>query len=81
MFERLDVDNMTQALIYVQNHQVVVKSDGKVKKKPRREMTEDKFPRIKARLNNGESYRSIEGMEDVDESTIRYHIKTGNLKK
>ena len=81
LFERLDVDNMTQAFIYVQNHQVNVKNDGKVKNKPRRKMTEDKLLRIQASLNNGESYRSIERMENVDESTIRYHIRIGNLKK
>ena len=88
LFERLDVDNTVQALIILQNHRVNVEADNKKKSKaeskinkPRKKMTLDKLPRIQARLNNGESYRSIASKEDISVFTIWYAIDKGKLKK
>ena len=83
MFEKLDVDNMTQALIHTQNHRVIVEPNQRKEKeqpKPKRKMTPDKLQRIQERLNNGETVNSIAKRENVGEYTIRYHKKTRNLK-
>jgi len=84
MFEKLDVDNMTQALIFVQNHKIIVEPNQRKKKeqpKVRRKMTQDKIQRIQKRLDKGESINSIAIQENTLESNIRYYVDTGKLKK
>ena len=84
MFEKLEVDNMIQALIYLQNHRIIVEPNRrKQKKQPkvRRKMTPDKLQRIQERMNKGEKINSIAIQEDTLESNIRYYVDTGKLKK
>jgi len=83
MFEKLEVDNMTQALIFIPNHRIVVEPNQRQKQQPkiRKKMTPEKLQRIQEQLNNGESVNSIAIQEEVSESNIRYHLNAGKLKR
>ena len=91
LFEKLNVNNTRQALIFVTNHRVITETGrsfnkGKSKeppkiKKPQKKMTPEKLHRIQEALNMGESVNSIAKRENIGEYTVRYAIRTGKLKK
>ena len=86
---KMNVSSKIEAVIFANNHRVVVNSDQPFdqkmskklpEKKPRRNMTKEKLKRIQEDMNIGESNNSIAKRENVGEYTIRYHKSIGNLK-
>lgn len=90
IYRKMNVHSKTQAIMFISNHRINIKSDrhsNRTKynekmegKKQRRPMTPEKYKRIQEALNKGESNNSIAKRENVGEYTIRYHKRTRNLK-
>jgi len=83
IYKKLNVNTITQAIIYAtNNHLIYVTKQEKSKhpeetspaKKKRRPLTPEKHQRIQDALDNGQSIRSVAKQENVGEWTIRYAI-------
>jgi len=88
IFQKLAVRSMMNAVIYAFSHQLIFEYPNHPKqeaqttpKRTRRLMTPDMMQRIQEGLNNRQSINSIAKREQTSESTIRYYIDKGQLKK
>jgi DNA-binding NarL/FixJ family response regulator len=94
IYESLSVHSMIEAIIFASNRRMIFSQktlplhQPKIPynkplhhKKNRRPLTDETILRIQQRLDNGQSVNSIAKMEGVYESTVRYAIQTGKLKR
>ena len=92
IYKKLNVKTRMQAVIKATNRHSIFSRGAIPEKKEkeaeipekiklRRKMTPEKLTRIQVALNKGQSVNSIANQEGISESTIRYHISKGKLKK
>ena len=89
IYEKLDVDNMMQAVNYATHHHLIFGHDKSSKeqkkevttKRTRRLMNKDMKRLIQEKLDNGQSVNSIANQVGISESAIRYAFDKGYLKK
>ena len=78
IYAKLNVNTMTQAIIYAINHHLIYQLVPQTNEK-RRLMTPEKLMRMQKKLNRGESIASISNQENVSRYSIYHAIKTGKL--
>ena len=88
IFQKLNVKNMIQAVTYAANQHLIYNYDsGQTPVEPlqdkrtRHLITPDMILRIQERLNIGCSVNSIAKQENISESSIRYAINIGRLRR
>ena len=91
LFEKINVTNIVQAIIYATNHRLIydatpatpktAKIKNKVETKSRNVLTPDDLDKIQAKLDRHLSVNSIARIMKKPESTIRNALKAGKIVK